>query len=107
MYDNGFCYCLANCDAIGYTLHKDQRYDTKFRNTTTCGLYVFFTNVAGILRLRTVHVTWDTLLAIIGGLFGLCLGGSVITIFEMLFFLLQGIFQKKNIIHTPQNKFVP
>lgn len=28
MYDNGFCYCLANCDAIGYTLHKDQRYDT-------------------------------------------------------------------------------
>ncbi|KRT82197.1 ion channel [Oryctes borbonicus] len=92
-----FCYCLPSCDDVLYVLHKDKKVDMKLQNTTTCDLFVYFNNVSGILRLRTVHVTWDTLLAIIGGLFGLCMGGSVVTILELIFFFLQAIFRKSTI----------
>ncbi|GJQ77267.1 hypothetical protein Trydic_g20692 [Trypoxylus dichotomus] len=56
-----FCYCLPSCDDIQYIRHKDIKVNMK-QNTTACDLFVYFNNVSGILRLRTVHVTWDTLL---------------------------------------------
>lgn len=61
---------------------------------------------------RRLNLTWDTLLgkhifsnnaiinlcfisASLGGIFGLCLGGSILSIVEFVYFLLINIFKKK------------
>ncbi|KAK9701118.1 Amiloride-sensitive sodium channel [Popillia japonica] len=75
-----FCYCLPNCNEVTYLRH-DEKKKAPLTNET-CVVNVYYSNVAGILRIRTAIFTWDTLLGTIGGTFGLCMGGSVISLLK-------------------------
>lgn len=46
-------------------------------------------------------MTWDTLFAAIGGIFGLCLGGSILSIVELIFFF---TFKLYVMIHTEHGR---
>lgn len=53
-------------------------------NRTT--LIVYFKDLTCIRYRRDVYMTWDGLFASFGGIFGLCLGGSVLSLVEMAYF---------------------
>ncbi|KAI4462562.1 amiloride-sensitive sodium channel-related [Holotrichia oblita] len=101
-----FCYCLPNCNEVTYLLHDEKKKisekpENNFRLSSrpptneTCVVNVYYNSVAGILRIRTAILTWDTLLGTIGGTFGLCMGGSVISMLEFLFYFIQALFGKR------------
>lgn len=49
-------------------------------------LVVYFRDLNVIRYRRDLYMTWDGLFASIGGIFGLCLGGSVLSLVEMAYF---------------------
>lgn len=49
-------------------------------------LYVYFKDLTCIRYRRDVYMTWDGLFASFGGIFGLCLGGSILSLVEMTYF---------------------
>lgn len=53
-------------------------------NLTT--MAVHFRDLTCILYRRDVYQTWDGLFASFGGIFGLCLGGSILSLVEMSYF---------------------
>lgn len=53
-------------------------------NLTT--LLVHFKELNCIRYRRDVYMTWDGLFASFGGIFGLCLGGSIMSLVEMAYF---------------------
>lgn len=53
-------------------------------NLTT--LRVHFKDLTCIRYRRDVYMTWDGLFASFGGIFGLCLGGSILSLVEMAYF---------------------
>lgn len=61
----------------------------RFRNDSAFWEYsrvsVFFKDISCIRYRREIYVSWDSLIASFGGIFGLCLGGSVISMFEMVY----------------------
>lgn len=65
---------------------------------------------------RTVYMTWDGLFAALGGVFGLCLGGSFISLVDIVYFMmtrslgafvLQRLSCKKRITRNPKVFIVP
>ena len=77
---------------------------------------IHYNSVSSTLIRRSVHITWDALLgesqseecfkilcvflAAIGGIFGLCLGGSIISLLELLLYILN-LFVKGNVGGVP------
>lgn len=53
-------------------------------NLTT--LYVYFRDLNVIRYRRDIYMSWDGLFASFGGIFGLCLGGSMLSLVEMSYF---------------------
>lgn len=53
-------------------------------NLTT--VLVHFRDLTCIRYRRDVYMTWDGLFASFGGIFGLCLGGSIMSLVEMAYF---------------------
>lgn len=49
-------------------------------------LLVYFKDLNCIRYRRDVYMTWDGLFASFGGIFGLCLGGSILSLVEMAYF---------------------
>ncbi|XP_044732087.1 pickpocket protein 11-like [Chrysoperla carnea] len=49
-------------------------------------LEMYFKDFTCTKYLRDVYMTWDGLLAAFGGIFGLCMGASLISIAEILFY---------------------
>lgn len=49
------------------------------------GLRVYYKDVTCIKYRQDTFMTWDTMLAAFGGIFALCLGGSVISLIEFLY----------------------
>ncbi|XP_022906702.2 pickpocket protein 11-like [Onthophagus taurus] len=88
------CYCLPGCEDTSYDIYKNTKEVAHLTNT--CTVNVHFTAITGTYMIRTVHVTWDTLLATIGGIFGLCMGGSIISIVELIFLFFNTCFKMKN-----------
>lgn len=40
-----------------------------------------------------MNMTWDMLLASLGGIFGLCLGGSLISVVEIVYFFIKSLYR--------------
>lgn len=70
-------------------------------NLTT--ILVYFRDLTCIRYRKDLYMTWDGLFASFGGIFGLCLGGSILSVVEMLYFFtiklvltIVSKFQKRN-----------
>ncbi|XP_049825892.1 sodium channel protein Nach-like [Aethina tumida] len=89
------CHCLSQCNQVTYeyrTVHQYYSspvvgYDDDSINETV--LNVYFNDVACTQYKRSIYITWDSLLASIGGIFGLCMGGSIISLIEIVYFFVQ------------------
>lgn len=49
-------------------------------------LYVYFKDLNCIRYRRDLYMSWDGLFASFGGIFSLCLGGSILSLVEMAYF---------------------
>ncbi|XP_050557665.1 uncharacterized protein LOC118280574 [Spodoptera frugiperda] len=87
--------CYQRCDYVEYDSEvefvKHQRHLTALNGTYSRVLVHFSQNTCMKYR-REVLYTWDQMLANLGGIFGLCLGGSVISVIELIWFLLEVIY---------------
>lgn len=57
-------------------------------------LKVHFKELTCIKYRRDMYMTWDGLLAAFGGIFGLCLGGSVISLVEMAYYFTLRLYNR-------------
>lgn len=94
------CECLPSCTEqffrVKTTLMRQQSrypelrpaYNRNATTTTTpqfARLHVYYEDIACVKYRREIYMTWDALIAAVGGVFALCLGGSVISLFEWLY----------------------
>ncbi|XP_066601859.1 sodium channel protein Nach-like isoform X2 [Prorops nasuta] len=89
------CYCLPQCSDISYDIAtenidmKDVPHDIEIlrgydiRNVSL--MYVYFSDTTYLMYRRHSISSWYDLLASFGGIFGLCLGGSVISVVELFY----------------------
>ncbi|XP_014606237.1 PREDICTED: pickpocket protein 28-like [Polistes canadensis] len=101
-YETSFkseCNCLPQCSDTFYDVAsesipvEDVGYNSEIthnvNNKNASFVYVFFRKIS-YMEYRTVNIlSWDTLLASFGGIFGLCLGGSVISLVELLYYIIR------------------
>ncbi|XP_015185582.1 PREDICTED: pickpocket protein 28-like [Polistes dominula] len=108
---NSECNCLPQCTDTFYDVTsesipvQDVGYNSEItfvafacshniNNKNASFVYVFFRKISYI-EYRTQNIlSWDTLLASFGGIFGLCLGGSVISLVELLYYITREIFYR-------------
>lgn len=57
-------------------------------------LKVHFKELTCIKYRRDMYMTWDGLLAAFGGIFGLCLGGSVLSLVEMAYYFTLRLYNR-------------
>ncbi|XP_021203492.3 sodium channel protein Nach [Bombyx mori] len=83
--------CYQRCDYVQYETEvefiKNHRLSTVV-NETSSRVSVHFADTTCMKYRREVLYTWDQMLANLGGIFGLCLGGSIISLLEIVWFLL-------------------
>lgn len=65
---------------------------------------VFFKEIACIKYRREIYMTWDALIASFGGIFGLCFGGSVISLFEMVYYFTFRLWQRMFVLTLRQRR---
>ncbi|XP_053674695.1 sodium channel protein Nach-like [Anopheles nili] len=91
---NVVCNCYPSCTieknevlAIQNTVSKPQhnKYKPEFNFTAYGVLHVHFRSTSCLKYKREPFVTWQTLVATFGGIFGLCMGGSILSLVEMLY----------------------
>uniref|UniRef100_A0A336KF41 CSON009762 protein n=1 Tax=Culicoides sonorensis TaxID=179676 RepID=A0A336KF41_CULSO len=82
------CNCLPSCSTILYKVDPNvgSMIDTG-ENDTSSIVYVFFKDLTCIKYRRDPFMNWDGLFASFGGIFGLCLGGSIISLIEIIYFM--------------------
>ncbi|XP_045534338.1 sodium channel protein Nach-like [Papilio machaon] len=85
--------CYQNCDYIEYETEveylKQDRTSSVVNNLVkNSRVTVHFKDNSCMKYRREVLYTWDQMLANLGGVFGLCLGGSIISIIEIIWFIL-------------------
>lgn len=96
------CNCLPQCSDTFYDVEPEsiQIDDVAYESEMTRGVdidnasfvYIYFRDVSYIEYRKQNIISWDSLLASFGGIFGLCLGGSVISLVELLYYLAQWFF---------------
>ncbi|KAK4886842.1 hypothetical protein RN001_003113 [Aquatica leii] len=89
------CNCYPQCNEIQYTLHSDRAKATPMQdyfNTNYSILNVHYDTVGCHKTEKDVYNTWDRALSSVGGIVGFCIGGSIITVIEIVFFFCQSIF---------------
>ncbi|CAF4918107.1 unnamed protein product [Pieris macdunnoughi] len=87
--------CYQTCDYVQYETKTDYSKPTRLRgiksskkeNSGLSRVTVHFADNLCIKYRREVLYTWDQMLANFGGIFGLCLGGSIISIIELVWFI--------------------
>ncbi|XP_052750408.1 uncharacterized protein LOC113509176 [Galleria mellonella] len=82
--------CYQRCNYVQYD--SDVKYLRQQRNFNDLNgnysrISVHFASHTCMKYRRELLYTWDQMLANLGGIFGLCLGGSIISIIEMVWFL--------------------
>ncbi|XP_020285996.1 pickpocket protein 28-like [Pseudomyrmex gracilis] len=60
-------------------------------------IQVFFDDMFYIHYHKDSTISWDALLASFGGIFGLCLGGSVISVIELIYLLIRKFFRRQSL----------
>lgn len=65
---------------------------------------VFFKDISCIKYRREIYLPWDALIASFGGIFGLCLGGSVISLFEMVYYFTFRLGQRVVVLAMRQRR---
>ncbi|XP_037044653.1 sodium channel protein Nach-like [Bradysia coprophila] len=101
------CSCLPSCSEHRYEVQTilSRRYPEDKLNSTTINqklvdlheattLSVHFKDLTCIKYRRDMYMTWDGLLAAFGGIFGLCLGGSVLSLVEMVYYFTLRLFNR-------------
>ncbi|XP_045446321.1 uncharacterized protein LOC123654465 [Melitaea cinxia] len=87
--------CYQRCDYVQFDTEAEYiKLDripigTAERNTRVT---VHFADNTCLKYKREVLYTWDQMLANLGGIFGLCLGGSIISVIELIWFVLGLLF---------------
>ncbi|XP_049886391.1 degenerin del-1-like, partial [Pectinophora gossypiella] len=87
--------CLQKCDYIQYEQEVQyMRQNRQFRNLSESysKIDVHFSSATCLKYKREVLYSWDQMMANLGGIFGLCLGGSIISLLELVWFILDFIF---------------
>ncbi|XP_044749846.1 sodium channel protein Nach-like [Coccinella septempunctata] len=92
------CDCLPPCEKLSYKYTVNARevktiigYDDSIQGSR---ITIYFGNDQCVMIERSANLTWDALLASIGGVIGLCLGGSVLSIIEFIYFLTKSLLCK-------------
>ncbi|XP_023943112.2 uncharacterized protein LOC112049465 [Bicyclus anynana] len=87
--------CYQKCDYVQYETEAEYvKVDRHIAAAARgdCRVAVHFADNTCIKYRREVLYTWDQMLANLGGIFGLCLGGSIISIIELAWFILELLF---------------
>ncbi|XP_011631255.2 pickpocket protein 28-like [Pogonomyrmex barbatus] len=104
--DFGNCRkCLPQCTDMLYNISPEdiKMNDIGFDSDLTHGLdvnnvsfvYVFFGDISYVEYRKDSILSWDSLLASFGGIFGLCLGGSVMSVIELAYLLTRHLFRRQ------------
>ncbi|KYN32299.1 Sodium channel protein Nach [Trachymyrmex septentrionalis] len=97
--------CLPECSDMFYTLNSenikmhDVGFDSYLMNdfdkNNMSFVYVFFGDSSYIEYRKESTISWDSLIASFGGIFGLCLGGSVLSVIELIYLLTRQLFRRQ------------
>ncbi|XP_067203068.1 pickpocket protein 28-like [Linepithema humile] len=97
--------CLPQCSDMLYHINVEniKMDDVGFDSDITHDLdvhnisfaYVFFGDVSYVEYRKESSISWDSLIASFGGIFGLCLGGSVISVIELIYLPIRQFFEKQ------------
>ncbi|XP_051163806.1 sodium channel protein Nach-like [Leptopilina boulardi] len=108
------CQCEETCNRVFYKMFVDiyrkiipnyyylnpKIYELEDSNINMSHVRIFFPNTGYMKYELNCFMTWDNLIANLGGLISLCLGGSLISILEpFIYFLLRHLQTNKNINH--------
>uniref|UniRef100_A0A182PHT6 Pickpocket n=1 Tax=Anopheles epiroticus TaxID=199890 RepID=A0A182PHT6_9DIPT len=90
------CDCKPPCSVLNYDVQTivSQRTSKSFMSSNFGGrnvsmfatLNVHFKDTYCVKYKRDAYMTWDSLVATFGGIFGLCMGGSVLSIVELVYY---------------------
>ncbi|XP_046392144.1 sodium channel protein Nach-like [Ischnura elegans] len=83
---------------------SDSAFTKLYNMTNRSVVHVYFNDFYCIKYRRDAVMTWDGLLAAIGGIFGLCLGGSAISIVELLYFFTVGLWGRLAALGDPSKR---
>ncbi|KYQ53387.1 Sodium channel protein Nach [Trachymyrmex zeteki] len=97
--------CLPQCTDMLYTISSEDvkmekvGFDSDlmhgFDINNISFVYVFFGDVSYVEYRKESIISWDSLLASFGGIFGLCLGGSVLSVIELAYLLARQLFRRQ------------
>ncbi|XP_053663721.1 pickpocket protein 11-like [Anopheles marshallii] len=90
------CDCKPPCSVLNYNVQTivSERKSKSFNSANFGGrnvsmyatLNVHFKDIYCVKYKRDAYMTWDSLVATFGGIFGLCMGGSVLSIVELFYY---------------------
>ncbi|XP_061709523.1 uncharacterized protein LOC133519533 [Cydia pomonella] len=81
--------CYQRCDYVEYDPKAESiRRIRTGQNDTYTEVAIAYAASTCMKYRREVIYTWDQMLANLGGIFGLCLGGSIISVIEIVWFLM-------------------
>ncbi|GLV32754.1 hypothetical protein CBL_00539 [Carabus blaptoides fortunei] len=99
------CNCLPECEDVLYDGYLNAVKGSL--NGTAAYAQIYYDHSWCVEYNQSLNLTWDVLLASLGGIFGLCLGGSLISLVEVVFYIFKSIIltivQCKKVV--PQNQF--
>ncbi|XP_051174622.1 pickpocket protein 11-like [Leptopilina boulardi] len=107
------CSCFPLCTDNWYTLNTESAYMESFHNNImllngldinkTSTAVIYFRDITCIKYKRDKWKSLNDLIASLGGILGLCVGGSFVSVFEVIyFFIINKCFKKKSKTSTPK-----